>query len=493
MKKRCLAMVAAVLWLAGSAQAAVLPELETLVSQYGQGKALHLTLKADVTQWQAVGDKSLPALQAVLAGTQADFMLSRDGTAVSLLHNGSVLAGVRLDSLNDGRESMTITPGGLAYVAGAGEMVTGFLMNGPAASSPMGAAEWLTILNGTRQTVPIMLAPLDGYGQSVKRSISIKNVGTAREQVVYTLSAEEWNALWPFVLHELEQSEPFAQSIGTTLHKRVLAFLNTLTFESECTLKRYLDTDGRDIGWQFTGRVGRIGEGVRKVTLYGGINDDTGLYLSIKLPAVSGRENLTLQASLTWKERSGATTIAGDFSLRTVTEADSITERIKVDLKRAGEEPRLTGRITWDSSTAGTNRWKSALTVKPDLLLNAQEVSGTLAVEATVQGDPAFEGVLTGTLTPGELPAAAPALRMADVSQMDEEQRARERTALAGLITMPIWMYLNGLPADQRSSLLHDLVRDARTQGDTVPVMDLPDLVLPDSAQSDDYVVDVEE
>ena len=58
---------------------------------------------------------------------------------------------------------------------------------------------------------------------------------------------------------------------------------------------------------------------------------------------------------------------------------------------------------------------------------------------------------------------------------------------------MPIWMYLNGLPADQRSSLLHDLVRDARTQGDTVPVMDLPDLVLPDSAQSDDYVVDVEE
>lgn len=493
MRKRILALVLAALMLTGTAHAAIVPELETLLALYGQGDTLKLSLNADISQWQAVSPQTLPALQAVLAGMRADLVLSRDATVASLFNQDAALASVRLDSLADGREAMTITPGGLGYIAAAGEMVTGFLTEGASSYGPMNAAEWLSILNGARQTLPDLLSPLEGYGTLVKRSITIKNVGTARSQVAYTLSAEEWNALWPFMLHQMEQSVPFAQSVGTTLHERVLAFLNTLTFESECTLKRYLDAEGADMGWQFTGRVGRIGEAVRKVTLYGGVNDATGLYLSMKLPAVSGGENLSMQASFTWKERNGTTTIAGDFDLRTVFGPDSVTEHIKADLKRAGDQPRLTGRIVWDSATGGTKKWKSALTLKPDFALNENAIDGTLAVEAKVQGSPAFEGVISAMLAPAAMPDPPLALRTVDLTQLTEEQIAKERETLAGLLMMPLWMYANRLPASQRASLLHDLGRDERTNGATVPVMDLPDLVLPDAAPADDYVVDMEE
>lgn len=493
MKKQCLAFVLAVLMLTSAAHAAVIPELEALAALYNEGNALKLTLSADIIQWQALSQQTLPAIKAALDEMQAEVVFSRSATAASISRMGSILAGVRLDNLADGREAMTITPGGLCYIAPAGETVTGFLADETPSSSPMRAAEWLSVLNGARKTLPAILLPLDGYGKAVKRSITIKNVGTARSQVEYALSAQEWNALWPSVLHQLDQSLPFAKSVGTALHRQVLAYLKTLTFESKGSLKRYLNADGADMGWQFTGQVSRAGEGIRKVTLYGGINDDTGLYVSLKLPAVSGADNLSLQASFTWKERNDATSIAGDISLRTVFGSDSITERVKVNLKRAGEEPRLTGRIVWDSATGGTSKRKSVLTVEPDLLLKENSLTGTLDVEAKVQGAPAFSGRITASLSPGLMPEGPIAQRTVDLTQISLEQMDSERATLAGLIILPLWMYANQLPSAQRSSLLHDLSRDFRTQGDTVPVMDLPELGFPDTAAADDYVVDVEE
>ncbi|MGI6654890.1 MAG: hypothetical protein ACOX55_12415 [Christensenellales bacterium] len=493
MRKRTLALVLCMLMLATSAQAAIMPELEALIGRVDQGLALHLTLSAQIQEWPAVSAQTLPVVQNVLQDTKLDMTVSNQTVQATLHKADAALAGLFLDSLADGREALTLTPGGLTYIADAGQLVNSFLLQGERVSAPLNGAEWLAVLIGVRRTLPNILFPLDDYGNDRKQSISIKNVGTARSRIEYTLSAEEWNALWPLVLYQLEQSTEFAQSIGTTLHKRVLNFLGTITFESKCTLKRFLDTDGADMGWQFTGQVGHMGSNVRKVTLYGGINDATGLYLSLKLPAISGRENLSLVASFTWKERKGTTTMTGDFNLKTVTGPDSITEHIKVNLKRGGENQALTGKVVWDSSTGGTVKQKSSLTIKPELIAHDNMVDGTLDVLMTAQGSTAFAGLLTVSLQPADMPTPPPSLRTVDLSLLTEKQLMEERNTLSNLVAMPLWMYASQLPDAQRRSFLHDLGRDTRTQGETVPVMDLPELIIPDSAQAEDYVVDMEE
>lgn len=493
MRKRCLALVIALMVLSGTAHAALLPEWDALLARYEKGDALRLNLEMDIAEWTSVSAQTLPALKGVLRDTAVTVYLSKHATEASLSMKGSALAGIRLDSLADGREAMTLKPGGLAYIADAGLMVSHFLMNQSASAGPMNAAEWLSILNGVRQTLPDILAPLDDYGTASKQGISIKNAGTARSRIEYNLTAEEWNALWPLVLYQLEHSVPFAQSVGTTLHRRVLSFLGTITFESKCTLKRFLDADGVDMGWQFTGQVGRAGSDVRKVTLYGGINDASGLYLSLKLPALSGQENLALLASMTWKERSAATAITGDFNLRTVTGPSSVTENIKVDLKHTKEDLRLSGKVVWNTALGGPQKAKSTLTIKPDLQSRGDTVSGTLDVSSAANGSSVFSGLIRCSLAPDTMPEGTAALRTVDLTKLNEQQLMQERSTLAALVTMPLWAYLEKLPQEQRRSILHDLGRSQQSQGETVPVMDLPGLRLPETTPSGSYIVDTED
>lgn len=227
-------------------------------------------------------------------------------------------------------------------------------------------------------------------------SKKLEKYGTAKRLYTYTLPAEDAAAL----------GEVLA---GAAQEERVRAFLSGLTFTKEQEITVYADAEGQPLRLSYTGRCGTDEEHQRKVSLTWSMKDDGTTArdsLTLKSPAVSGKDRDTL----TWKRllsaKDGERTLDASFRCESVRDGETTVLEGEADLTHTFEvgNSRLTGKA-WIEQTDAQER-RSTWIAEPELLLSLEdmypEVSGT--VRATCKQDKkiTLDAVLTCTLAVGE-------------------------------------------------------------------------------------------
>ncbi len=460
--------MALLIWtLSGGASAGFSPGLEQLEAAYNRGQAMALDIRASLESWNALSADSLAAVQDALK--QASLLVrsqESDGRGignVSLTLNAQPLYRVQ-ESRDPGQRLLALLPQGMRYLSGPGQAPLDILLDTQA------GVHWENLLQEStwqalHDVLPQVYALLEPFGKTVGISTSIKNVGTSRSRIEYALTREEWTALWPQMVSVI--SDALAPHLGLSFTRAMMS----LRFDTEGTLKRFVDDDGMDMGWQFTGRLSLDDEDTRRVTLFGGYKADKGLYLSLKLPAVRGRNGLTLNISAKLNTAEGKRGLLADYALAGRSDDRTISAKGQIRLESANspDGERISGSIRLDSLTVPGQTQRRRLTVKPALLFKDGRVSGALTITREQGNATQLALGLDVLLQAGEpIPpfsgAGAKDLRELTPDALEDEQDRFLRALLE-----PLRELLLQLPQRQRAQLLHDMGRVERTQGESVP------------------------
>lgn len=190
-----------------------------------------------------------------------------------------------LSTLLDETE-LTASPAGYDVTAG-GELLLWARLNGGEGAVVCGDAA-LPLAGETAQTGGMRDAQrelgelLKKWEESSAKTADLKEAGTARRQLVYTLSAAEWTRIWPRVTETLRAYVPAA------------AELEKIELLSKGIFKRYFDKEGQEIGAYFYAEKARMGEETRELRLEYGWQPDKGLYLVFRCPDPKGKNNLRI-------------------------------------------------------------------------------------------------------------------------------------------------------------------------------------------------------
>ena len=322
-----------------------------------------------------------------------------------------------------------------------------------------------------------------------KEPTSIKNAARSASYENYTLKGDALNDAWPQLLEAILPVLETALEDQPQWYARAEELLENLEFSGECRFKRFLDKEGQDMGMQFTGHAAQ-GEDKRKVTLFGGYTENKGGYLSLSLPAVSGKNNLkiTLAQQLTSKNSVNTLGLEGTYT-RTMngkTVSASLDGTLKNSIKEDAEH--WTGKMTL---TRTENKIKSTWIFTPDLSFTGEGLAGKIGVQkkegskVTAKGTANIRLEAYRALTS---PAAASAKDLRGLS----EERARtavmkELSPLSGAVAQ----LASALPEKDRTQLLHDLRTDEWMNGPVVPAAE--QAAQPAQEQDDSWVVEEEQ
>lgn len=491
--KRTLSILLMLLLLVSGARAEFAPAATALATHWRAGGAVLATVTMDIAEWKAVSEHTLGAVNSWLSAARMDLWLAPGASHTALTLDDQLFVSLRADTLADGREALTLMPDSLGLIAGSGSAWSQLLGSSKEAAPWHRQTDWPLAWEQLSLRLPGVYQLLIAHEKTVRQGISIKNVGKGKEKKEYALTADEWNAAWPAMVKALEPAILEGNAFPALARDALLAALKGLRFEKAGVLKRFIDADGADIGMQFTGTVSLAGEDVRKVTLYGGYNGQTGLYLSLKLPAVKGRNNLTLLLSSQWKSGKDANTFRLSYSLKRVVDSAVTAEEADINLKHQSASGRITGRAVISATPTGKAADRTALTLKPDLTAQGDALRGTAEVMVKQGRKQAFRGTISLSLQPGVLPVPASPNTTLDLERLDAASLDAARNTLADAMAKHLKTLLMRLDRAERLKVLHDIGRDARTEG---PVAPLTDLALPDQQQPDnttDYVVDKED
>ena len=319
-------------------------------------------------------------------------------------------------------------------------------------------------------------------------STSIKNASASASYENYTLNAEEMNAAWPDILALLLPALKEAWADQPQRYEQAAELLRALEFSGECRFKRFLDKEQGDMGLQFTGRAAR-GEDVRKVTLFGGYTPGRGGYLSLALPAVSGKNNfkITFTGKLTQKSESSTLTLEGSYtrSFNGESESASLEGDLKNTIKNGDET--WSGKVTVQENRGGV---KAVWTVSPKLLFDNDGLHGTIGLQKKSGSAVKLKGEVTVNAR-GLEDMLAPAVDSAKDLRGMERARARavvmeEMTSFTRVMTR----LMAGLPEEARLLLTHDLRTDAWMNGPTVPVLE--EIPHPENTDENQWIVEEE-
>ncbi len=282
------------------------------------------------------------------------------------------------------------------------------------------------------------------------RMATVRNLPTSIQRTTLTVTPAQFGqaegALAPFrtAFAAMCAHLPYADALN--------AWVSALTAESDLTLKRLEDADGRAVAWSLSGRISSGGQDVRKLTFTGGI-DGMNAYVSLKLPARSGKNSFELTVDLKDKPGKKKNTWSGTVSLKRVLNGESWTIRDTVSLtdEHAGEE-RLTGSVKRESVTDGI---KTVWTAAPDLRGENGRLAGTLKVTKKHAQTQVWQASAAVSLSPGASTAAA---------------AADSVSAFAAALTDAWIRFRASLPADGQRLLDHVFRSDAWLNGTSAPV-----------------------
>lgn len=424
MAKRVILLVMVLLMALLSAQAAFLPAYDALVDAYDAGQPVCAEISVSFDKLSAAGD-GLTLLNEMLSPLAVSMYVRNDAQALKVSHADSELAAV----------------------------------SGALVERQMGEGALDALLSLYLNGMPAVYERLALSGEVVqgKRSTTIKNVGAATEQTVYTHQKEEAQALLEDVRALLS---PYLDVLYAKMDNgaALQAYVENLVFEEALVVKHYT-TDGQSVGLQITTRVSNAGEDRRKVTLYGGYAAGTGAYLSVKCPATRGNNNLDVQLSLAFKEAKKQNTLTGSLKVtrRLGDEKYSLDHALSLKNVFSDAGDTVSGKVTLKKTEAGQT---TTLTLTPNLTALADVITGTVtvaAVENKIALYTAQAGVTVRAVSPEEFPTPTGADGQAQLTSFSRELL----TALGN--------YVAAMPQEQRLMAYHLLRSDAWMNGETAP------------------------
>ena len=206
---------------------------------------------------------------------------------------------------------------------------------------------------------------------------------------------------------------------------------------------------------------------------------------------MKGRNNLTLLLSLPVEKRQGCHTFRLSYSLKRVVDSAVTAEEADINLKHQSASGRITGCAVISATPTGKAADRTALTPKPNLTAQGRCAArhGGGMVNRAAAGLPRHHQLSSA----GRPAVPASPNTTLDLERPDAASLDAARNTLADAMAKHLKTLLMRLDRAERLKVLHDIGRDARTEG---PVAPLTDLALPDQQQTDnttDYVVDKED
>ncbi len=420
-----------------------------LSAAYEQGDDLSLTLTAELGEWKELSAGSLPAFAEWLKDASMRVFFSKAGYALRVNRLGEELLSLS-EAEREGKRLLTLED--LGFEGSAGEDILSLLLGekGP----DFGWLLQLPDASVLRDLPDEALGLLAPYAREVKRSAAVKNVGTSPRRLEYRLEPQEWNAIWPALKKELD-------FVLRGLPMNVRDALESLSFEKPVTMKRLLDQQGEPMGWQMASTV-LLPSGVsRKLSFSGGYSDNKGLYLSIKAPAVRGKDDLNLSLSAAFNERD----VNADLSLvsRMGEERYSLKGSARLQLADTDSGERVYGGL-WSEERRGSES-ALRLTLEPDLVFEGGSARGKVRVLSERAGKTRLDVALNAVMGKGDASPTAALARIYDLRA--ELPQAQE--ALSQALLPLVKKVLMDFPEPARLLLLHDMGRTLRTEGEAVP------------------------
>ena len=420
-----------------------------LSAAYEQGDDLSLALSAELGEWKELSAGSLPAFAEWLKDASMRVVFSKAGYALRVNRLGEEILSLS-EAAREGKRLLTLED--LGFEGSGGEDILSLLLGeeGP----DFGWLLQLPDASVLRDLPDEALALLAPYVREVKRSAVVKNVGTSPRRLEYKLEPQEWNAIWPALKKELAY-------VLRGLPMNVRDTLESLRFEKPVTVKRLLDQQGEPMAWQMASAV-LLHSGVsRKLSFSGGYAGNKGLYLSIKAPAVRGKDDLILSLSAAFDEGD----VNADLSLvsRMGEERYSLKGSARLQLAVTDSGERVYGGL-WAEERRGSES-ALRLTLEPDLVFEGGSARGKVRVLSERAGKTRLDVALNAFMGKGDASPTATLARIYDLGTELPQARAALTQALLPLVRSVMMDF----PEPARLLLLHDMGRTARTEGEAVP------------------------
>ena len=288
--------------------------------------------------------------------------------------------------------------------------------------------------------------PEEGLPEPEQRTVNIRNVGKSTQRTTLTISPAQANAA-ESALSAIQ--DIVARLSGHLPHSaELVAWTEGLSAVSNLTLKRLENEEGKAVAWSMTGRIASGGKDARNLNLYSGVSG-MNVYVSLKLPARSGKNSLELVIDLKAKTGKKKNTWSGTVSYKRAMNGDSYTVKDTVDLENdhaSGE--RITGSLKRELTLDGI---KSVWTVKPDLTGDGHSMKGTVTATKKHAQTQVWQASFTVSLAEGasvEEPAAETAqeftaLLLGYLNEYRASLSADEQRQLDHMLRTDDWM--NGL------------------------------------------------
>lgn len=215
---------------------------------------------------------------------------------------------------------------------------------------------------------------LEEFGKATSIKTAIKNMGTARKKITYTIPKT--------------QTDAFAQAIAKHCPEGVLKdFLAGLTYSGQQKLILWLTGEGAVIRAEYAGKCGPDESSLRQVSLKWRMRrDDTAVRddLTLKTPAVKGNDynTVTVIRDLSQgKKKTINYTLDFSETVRADKKKSSRSAEVELTSKPEGEGNRLKGSLMVKQQLPGEDAIAS-MQIQPDLLVGND--SGTPLVAGVV-------------------------------------------------------------------------------------------------------------
>lgn len=429
-----------------------------LIPQLGRWDAdlpLEISLSADVKVHMPFDDNRCGQLNALLK--HISLKLATDHTDSAQLSRVSVLVDGKEAMWMLQREENEATQLQVSWqpeITYAGQDAMNSLMGSEAVEMSLygmkgGEEAWL---NDGAMLMDSIGASLEDYKKQSSIKTTIKNMGTARTKVIYTVPKGK--------------TELFTAAIDAHCPEGALRdFLMGLSFSGQQKLILWLNADGRVLRAEYSGKCGADADALRQVSLKwrmlrseSAVRDD----LTLKSPAVKGGDynTLTCVRNLT-KSEEGIVKLDGEFkyTVKSGKEKTTLSGETNLASRPEGEGNQLEGSVLVSRKLPGAD-YASGTKLIPALLISddggALVVSGTLGVQE-YYGDNLVEDAVVSISA-----AAGNALEWhgnglgIDVTSMSNQQRESAAEGLAAALIPHLVL----LPQEDTLYLSADLPED---------------------------------
>ncbi len=456
--RRLAAMLAAALMLlTGAARAAAPGGLAGIYQARGLAGEASLTLDA----WPDLTPETLSAMQAWLAFLRLSFYAGEGQSGLALNDGSRQVFKAQSRHAGEASSLTLMAPGGLAPTEYVGTK------DAPPLETLFGVGV-IPDFRGLAVALPrlgeALAAGLVPYEKPQATKTSLKGVGRAESRLNYALSVEEASAWWQQSLPQVRAIwAEAAAGLPKGWREAGEGAIESLAFTGKLTARRLLDGDGKDLGFQVTAPIEAMGQGY-KLDVTCGFRAETGLYLSLKLPAVKGRDRLESAITLAFADKDGRPRLKGDYSLSQTLGGDKRTISGKVDIARGAEH--LSGEITAQVRHTGDAPLKRDHLLAPEFSLKGNELTGSLRWVEAEGKNTLRDLTLTLRLGPGGEDAAMTPQARVDLRGADDLARGHAARQAAEALIPYLREKLLTLPQATRLLVLHDWGRERRALGE---------------------------